>query len=474
MTNDDFRKHAHQLADWMADYYETIETRPVKPVGLKPGDIARKLSGMVPEQGESFDTVFGQFRDTLLPGMTHWQHPMFMAYFPANSSYPSVLAEMITATLGAQCMLWDTSPAATELETIVINWIREWFGFSEEWDGVIQDSASSSTLAALVAAREKVESVNQNGFSGRHMVVYGSSQTHSSVEKAVRLSGIGSAGFRKVATNDQFEMDPMALQACIEEDRAAGLIPLAVVATLGTTGIMAVDPVDAIATICTKEHLWLHVDAAYAGSLLALPEFSWMKAGLNRADSFVFNPHKWMLTNFDCSVLLIRDAVHLVHSMSVVPDYLRTPVHGTVRNYSDWSVQLGRRFRSLKLWMVLRTYGAGGIRTYLRGHLVLGQQAAGWFAAQPDFRVLFPVRFNLIPFRWEPRGPEGPDENDRLSEKLMNRINGSGKLYFTHTRLDGRLVLRLVPGQTRVSGRHIDDACRIIRETADQILAEER
>ncbi|NUQ81269.1 MAG: aspartate aminotransferase family protein [Bacteroidetes bacterium] len=474
MTNDEFRKHAHQLADWMADYYETIESLPVKPVGLKPGDIASRFPGTVPEEGDSFDSVFADFRDHLLPGMTHWQHPMFMAYFPANTSYPSVLAEMITATLGAQCMLWDTSPAATELETTVINWIRNWFGFPDEWEGVIQDSASSSTLAALIAAREKAESVNQNGFSGQRMVVYGTSQTHSSAEKAVRLAGIGSDGFRKVATNERYEMDPRALEEMVAEDRKAGKVPLAVVATIGTTGIMAVDPVDAIATICRRENLWLHVDAAYAGSLLALPEFGWMKTGLDRADSFVFNPHKWMLTNFDCSVLLVRDAEHLVHSLSVIPDYLRTPVHGTARNYSDWSVQLGRRFRSLKLWMVLRSYGASGIRSYLRGHLLLGKQIAEWVGSQPDFRVVMPVRFNLVPFRWEPSGVDRPEENDRLSEKLMNRVNGSGQLYFTHTRLEGRLILRLVPGQSRVSERHIVAACRLIRETANQILEEER
>lgn len=474
MTTDDFRKHAHQLADWMADYYETIETLPVKPVGLNPGDIAGNLPGEVPSTGESFDTVFNDFRETILPGMTHWQHPMFMAYFPANSSYPSVLAEMITATLGAQCMLWDTSPAATELETTVMIWLRKWLGFSDRWEGVIQDSASSSTLAALIAARERIHSVNQTGFSGQKLVVYGTSQTHSSVEKAIRLAGIGSEQYRQVRTNEQFGMDPLALQEAIESDRAAGRIPLAVVATLGTTGLMAVDPVGEIAAICNTQRLWLHVDAAYAGSLLVLPEFGWMKNGLEEADSFVFNPHKWMLTNFDCSVLLVREAAHLVNSLSVVPDYLRTPVHGTARNYSDWSIQLGRRFRSLKLWVVLRSYGAEGIRSYLRGHLELGKQAAGWLTSQPDFRVLLPVRFNLVPFRWEPRGQDHPEDNDRLSEALMKRVNAGGRLYFTHTRLNGRLILRLVPGQTRVAPGHIETACLILRETADQILEEER
>lgn len=473
MSPDEFRKNAHKLVDWMADYLADPEKYPVKSQ-IKPGDLLNALPPHPPEKSEPDSQIFTDFRELILPGISHWQHPGFMAYFPANSSYPSVLAEMLTATLGAQCMLWETSPAATELEQVVMNWLAEMTGLPSGFHGVIQDSASSSTLIALLCAREKATGYkfNEDGSNQIHpLVVYGSTQTHSSIEKAVKLAGIGRAGYRQIAVRPDFSLDPEALETAIREDIRNRKIPCAVVATIGTTGTTAIDPVREIGEICRRHGIWFHIDAAFAGTALILPEFRWMGDGLELADSLVFNPHKWMFTNFDCSAFFIKDTRHLVNVMSVLPEYLRTPSHGKVNNFSDWSIQLGRRFRALKLWWVIRSFGVDGIREKLRVHLSLARQAEQTIRTWSDAEIMAPSPLNLICFRFCPKvRPES--EWNEFNEEVLKRVNSSGNLYLSHTRLNGIYTLRMVIGQTNVTEGQVNSALEILLNVKNQILSE--
>ncbi|MCA0444983.1 MAG: aminotransferase class I/II-fold pyridoxal phosphate-dependent enzyme [Bacteroidetes bacterium] len=473
MSPEEFRKNAHELVDWMADYLANPEKFPVKSQ-LQPGDLLNALPAHPPEKSEPDSQIFADFKDQIMPGISHWQHPMFMAYFPANSSYPSVLAEMLTATLGAQCMLWETSPAATELEQVVMTWLAEMTGLPDGFHGVIQDSASSSTLIALMCAREKATGFrfNEEGSNQVHpLVVYGSTQTHSSIEKAVKLAGIGRAGYRQIAVKPDFTLDPEALEAAIREDIRNRKIPCAVVATIGTTGTTAIDPVREIGEICRRHGVWLHVDAAYAGSALVLPEFRWMGDGLELADSLVFNPHKWMFTNFDCSAFFIKDTNHLVNVMSVLPEYLRTQSHGKVNNYSDWSIQLGRRFRALKLWWVIRSFGVDGIREKLRFHINLARLAERTIRNWSDSEILAPSHLNLICFRFRPAERHETDWNS-FNEEILKRVNASGKLYLSHTRLNGIFTLRMVIGQTNVTEDNVNSALDTLMQVKNQINSE--
>ena len=467
----DFRKYGHDLVDWMADFFESIESYPVKSQ-VKPKDIINKLPAAAPKEGENFADIFEDFQKIILPGITHWQHPKFFAYFPANSSYPSVLGEMLTAALGAQGMIWQTSPAAAELEERVMDWLRDMIGLPEGYSGVIQDSASSATLASLLTAREKWSDyeINEKGFTPDYnLVLYCSEETHSSIEKGAKIAGFGKERIRKIEVDDQFAMIPEKLEAAIKKDKQAGFTPCCAVATIGTTGSTAVDPLRAVGEICKKFDIWLHVDAALAGTAMVIPEHRWMIDGVEYADTFVFNPHKWMFTNFDCSAYFVRDSEALTRTFDIHPEYLKTKEENEVNNYRDWGVQLGRRFRALKLWFVIRTYGVEGIRNTVENHINLANEIAGKIDEAPDFERLAPVPLNTICFRYTPKDINDKDELNRINEKLLEAINDTGEAYFTHTTLRGTYTIRFVIGQTYVEKRHVDEAWELIVRTAHRL-----
>ncbi len=468
---EEFRKYGHDFIDWMADYYKNIETYPVKSQ-VKPGDIKKKIPGKAPEKSESIDNIFRDFREIIMPGMTHWQSPSWMAYFQANSSYPSVLAEMLTATLGAQCMMWDTSPSAAELEEMMMLWLQKAMGIPDHMHGVIQDTASTATLCALLTAREKYSDfhINKQGFAGDEKFrIYCSTETHSSIDKAVKIAGFGHENLVKVAVNDAMEFDPDRLDEAIRKDISKGNRPLCVVATIGTTGTMAIDPLKPLAEICRHYGIWLHVDGAYVGSAMVLPEYRWMIEGLELADSYVFNPHKWLFTNFDLSAYYVREKNLLIKTFSVMPEYLKTAVDQEVNNYRDWGIQLGRRFRALKLWFVLRNFGLEEIRRRLRSHISIVQSVAEEIRNDPDFEILAPVPLNMVCFRYNPGDIRDNDKLNRINKKLLNKVNGTGKVYMTHTRINGQFAIRLVAGQTYVEEKHVQDAWNLIREHASGI-----
>lgn len=470
----EFRQYGHHLVDWMADYYANIEKYPVKSQ-LKPREIYEQLPDQAPDQGESMAQILADFEQIIVPGLSHWQSPNFFAYFPANSSYPSILAEMLTATLAAQCMIWETSPAAAELEEKVLVWLKKMLGLPSSWDGVIQDTASTATLVALLSARERYSNfqINEHGLAGfSGLRVYCSGETHSSIEKAVKIAGLGKQNLVKIAVDEQLRLDPLRLQAEIDRDLAAGLRPLAVVATLGTTGTTAVDPLPEIAAICSRYNLWLHIDAAYAGTALLLPEYRWMIAGIDQADSFVFNPHKWMFTNFDCSAYFIKDRTALIRTLTILPEYLKTQTQGLVNDYRDWGIPLGRRFRALKLWFVIRSFGLEGLRQRIRAHLQLAEMLEQKLQKQKQFELMAPRLFSLVCFRWRPENVQEPQAIDRLNEALLRRLNQTGKLYLTHTRVKGQYTLRWVIGQTYVEQRHVDQAWDVLLATAAQLFRE--
>ena len=416
------------------------------------------------------EAVLADLERVILPGVTHWQSPNFFAYFPSNASGPSILGELLSAGLGVQGMLWATSPACTELETHVLDWLVELMDLPERFrssgtgGGVIQDTASSATLCALLAAREQATDFT-TGATGcrRPLVAYASTQAHSSIEKAVRIAGLGTDHLRLIETDGDFAMSPEALERTIRADLEAGLEPCFVTASVGTTSSTAVDPVARIAAICQHHGLWLHVDAAMSGTAALCPEFRGMHDGLDLADSYCFNPHKWMFTNFDCNCFWVADRATLIRSLSVLPEYLRNQAteSGAVIDYRDWQVQLGRRFRALKLWMVIRHYGARGLRYHVRQHVELAQTFASWVDADPDFELSAPVPLNLVCFRHL--------GGDTVNQTIMDRLNDSGALYLTHTKLDGRLVLRLSIGQANTRTRHVERAWRLIRETASAV-----
>lgn len=471
MHIDEFRRHAHQLVDWMADYLAQIEQYAVKP-NIEPGDILAKIPLQAPSTAESFSQIFEDFCQTILPGMTHWQHPRFFAYFPANASPPSILAEMLTATLAAQCMIWDTSPAATELEERMMQWLQQACGLPKGWHGVIQDTASTATLCALLTAREQHtqwQSHEAGLYAHRPMRIYASEHTHSSLEKAVKIAGLGRQNLIYLPTNSDFSLQPEALQQAIEADLQAGYQPLMVVANLGTTSTTAIDPLQAIASISRKYGLWLHVDAAYAGTACLLPEYRWMLEGIEQADSYVFNPHKWMLVNFDCSAYFVRDRQALLRTFSILPEYLKTGREEQVNNYRDWGIALGRRFRALKLWFVLRSYGIEGLQQLLRHHMRLAQWLKSNIDAHPHFECMAPVTFNLVCFRYHPPECNSPTQLNQLNTQLLEALNRSGKMYISHTKLHGNYVLRLVCGQTYVQQQHIEQAWQYIQQVAEQL-----
>jgi aromatic-L-amino-acid decarboxylase len=463
MDPETFRAHAHRLVDWMADYLRDVHLLSVLPE-VQPGDLRRVLPPAAPESGEAFERIFADFQQLIVPGMTHWGHPGFFAYFAANASPPSILAEMLTATLGAQCMSWITSPAATELEQVTMAWLARMLALPSGFTGVIQDTGSTSTLVALISARDRAREAA--GEQAR-LRVYASREAHSSVAKGSRLAGYGSEGLRAIPTDAAFAMRPDLLASAIAEDRAAGIVPACVVATVGTTSSTAIDPLRAIGEVCRRERVWLHVDAAWAGSAAILPELRPMLDGVEHADSFFFNPHKWLAVNFDCSAYYVRDVDALLRSFALTPEYLRSAQDAEVVNFRDWGPQLGRRFRALKLWFVLRSYGVTGLQAMLREHIALGHEFAAWVKAEPEYEVMAPSPVGLVCFRHRPahiaQDEAALTEHNRA---LLDRLNRSGRVFLTHTTLGGRYAIRLAVGQRCTRREHVAEAWRLVQEAA--------
>lgn len=463
----EFREHGHRAVDWIANYMETVDSFPVRST-VEPGSIRAKLPPHPPEQGESFDAVLRDIDSIIMPGITHWQSPNFFAYYPSNSSGPAVLGDLLSSGLGVQGMLWSTSPAATELESHVLDWLVEALALPQRFSstgpggGVIQDSASSATLCALLAARERATNYTNRttGFERGVFTVYTSQETHSSLDKAVMIAGIGLDRLRKIPTNAALEMDVSRLRKAMVADRTAGLEPLMVAGTVGTTSTGAVDPIAAIGELCSQQRVWLHVDGAMFGSAAVCPETRAIHAGLEFADSYCFNPHKWLLTNFDCDCMYVADREPLVRSMSVLPEYLKNDASesGSVVDYRDWHIPLGRRFRSLKLWLVLRHYGLEGLRAHIRHHLELAEWFATQVADDPAFELVVPRSLPLVCFRHR--------SDDSFNEALLENINASGRAFLTHTRVKGQYALRMALGGAATDRKHVESTWRLIQTLA--------
>ncbi|HZG44095.1 MAG TPA: pyridoxal-dependent decarboxylase [Longimicrobium sp.] len=468
MPPEEFRSHAHAAVDWMADYLANVGGLPVlSPV--RPGETAARLPPSAPRHGEAVEDIMRDFRDVIVPGVTHWNHPAFFAYFAITGSGPGILGEMLAAALNTNAMLWRTGPAQTELEERTLDWLRQMMGLPEGLHGTIHDTASISTLIALAAAREAAGlGVREEGLSGRDLPrlrVYASREVHSSIDKAGVTLGIGMRGTRKIDTDGEFRMDPAALEAAIEQDRAAGIRPLAVVATAGTTSTSSIDPVRRIAEVCRRLDVWLHVDAAYGGSAALAPEMRHVLDGAGLADSLVVNPHKWMFVPVDCSVLYTRRPDVVRRAFSVVPEYLLTPEGETVTNLMDYGPALGKRFRALKLWMVLRYFGAEGMAERIREHCRLARELAAWVGAEPGWEVMAPVPLSLVVFRHRPHGMND-EQVDGHNERLMAAVNATGRAYLSHTRVHGRLALRFAIGNLATTEEHVRGAWTLLRETA--------
>jgi aromatic-L-amino-acid decarboxylase len=466
----DFKKEAGPVVDWIDRYLNQIQSYPVKSK-VAPGDIYKAIPESAPLRSEPMNRIMEDMDRLILPGMTHWQHQGFHAYFPANSSVESVLAESLTAAMAAQCMIWDTSPAAAELEQRMMEWLRNAMGMPSNLEGVIQDSASSATLVSLITAREVATGFrsNKEGVPS-NLRVYCSTETHSSIEKGVAVSGIGTNNLVKVGTDSRMRMNVAELEQKIREDLENGMKPCAVVATLGTTGTVAVDPLKEISGICKKYGVWLHVDAAFAGTALLLPEYRWMIEGIEQADTFVFNPHKWMFTNFDCSVYLVKDAGTLIRTFEILPEYLKTKTRGAVNDYRDWGIQLGRRFRALKLWFVIRSYGLDGIREKLKEHIRLNKKFSQALRKIEHMQIPMEPFLNFTCFRLHPPGMDASDQLNRLNEAFLEEINRDGTQFLTHTRVNGLHTLRMIIGQTYVEEKDVDRALKLISSAAAETL----
>ncbi len=472
MTAEQFRQHGKEVVDWIADYYERIETLPVLSQ-VRPGEIRQALPSHPPLHGEAFDLLLKDMDKVILPGVTHWQSPNFFAFFPANASGPAILGDLLSSALGVQGMLWATSPACTELETQVLDWLVPMLGLPESFlststgGGVIQDTASSSTLCAMLAARERATgyTTNLRGADGK-LVAYTSTQAHSSLEKAAMIGGIGQNNLRLLDVDENFAIRPQALRDRVESDRQAGLVPFFVCGTVGTTSSNAMDPLPELAAICREHKLWFHVDAAMSGTAALCPEFRHYQQGVEHADSYCFNPHKWMFTNFDCDCFYVADRKALINTLSILPEYLKNQAteSGAVFDYRDWQIPLGRRFRSLKLWFVIRHYGVEGLQHHVRQHVAIAQAFAEWVRKDERFEVAAPVPLNLVCFRY--RGSEEQNQH------LMERLNQSGTLYLTHTRLNGQFALRFCVGQTTTTLKHVERAWQHIQDQASELEAE--
>lgn len=471
MDLEEFRRHGHALIDWLIEYYRNIESYPVLS-RVAPGGIRDRLPAHAPEVGEAFAAMLKDVDKIILPGITHWQSPNFFAFFPGNSSPPAVLGELLAAGLGVQGMLWATSPACTELETHLMDWLVQMLGLPEQFashgrgGGVIQDSASSATLCALIAARERATAgrSNRDGCDGR-LIAYTSSQGHSSIEKACMVAGVGAGQLRKIEVDDRFAMRPEALARQIRRDRDAGLTPFFVCATVGTTSSLTCDPLRPVGEICREQGIWLHVDAAMAGTAAICPEFRFINDGVELADSYTFNPHKWMFTNFDCNAFFVADRAALISALGILPEYLRNQASesGAVFDYRDWQIPLGRRFRALKLWFVIRHYGIRGLQHQVRRHVELAQQFKRWVSDSEDFELAVDCPLNLVCFRHR--------AGDAATERVHREVNQSGKMYLTHTKLNDRYTLRMSIAQTYTELRHVQQAWELMQQSARGIRA---
>jgi aromatic-L-amino-acid decarboxylase len=479
MTPDEFRRHGRQVVDWIADYWERVESLPVRSPAAA-GQVRDLLPPAPPQRGEPFEAVLADLDRVVLPGLTHWQHPRFFAYFPANASPPAVLGDLFASGLGVQGMLWATSPACTELEQHVLDWLAELLDLPPAFrsdgpgGGVIQDTASSAVLLALVAAlhrasggRIRAEGTAAGMAPGKGYSVYASREAHSAIDKAVAIAGLGERSLRRVDTDPAtLALDVTRLRALVEADRAAGVTPVMALATVGSTSTTAIDPVAAMAEVCREHGIWLHVDAAYAGAAAVCPELRWINDGVERVDSYATNPHKWLLTNFDCDAFWVADRAPLLGALSVLPEYLRNAATeaGGVVDYRDWQIPLGRRFRALKLWAVIRCYGAEGLRAHIREHVRLAADLADWVRADDRFEIVAPHPLSLVCFRLRAPG-RTPAEQDGANLELMHRLNDSGRLYLTHTKVGGKVALRLAIGGTNTRRRHVEQAWQQIQET---------
>lgn len=488
ITVADFRQAGERSIDWIARYLNRPDDFPVL-ARVAPGEIKAALPTSPPTAGEPIEQILTDFERIIVPGITHWNHPRFFAYFSITGSMPGILGELLSAALNVNGMLWQTSPAATELEEVSVDWLRQLLGLPPGFDGVIMDTASVSTLCAIAAARHALADleIRERGMAGRsdlpQLRLYTSEQAHSSVEKAAIVLGLGKSGVRKIATDDRYQMNADVLERAIADDRSAGRRPFCVVATVGTTSTTSIDPVPRIAEICQRDGLWLHVDAAYGGSAAVVPEYRHVLDGCEDAMSIVVNPHKWLFTPIDCSVLYTCRPGILTGAFSLVPEYLRTGMDAEITNFMDWGVSLGRRFRALKLWMVLRAFGSEGLAERIREHIRLAHRFADWVDDQPDFERLAPTPLSVVCFRARPaallegRRSTRPAEAETLlslfNEELLRRLNAGGEVYLSHTKLDGRYSLRLAVGNLRTTERDVERAWELIQGEAATLLSEE-
>lgn len=476
MPPEEFRRHGYQLVDWIADFLSSYDKYPVSSAA-SPGELRVQLPQAPPQTGEPMREILADVDRLLMPAMTHWNHPDFFAYFVSSGSGPGILAEMLSATLNPNAMLWKSCPAATELEQTTLDWLRQMLGLPQDFWGIMYDSASISIMHAMAAAREHLEdlAIREHGMAGRkelpHLCVYASEHVHSSFDKAALILGLGKAGIRKIAVDEHFRMRPEALQRALDEDRAAGQRPMCVVATVGTTSITSIDPVPAIAEICSRENVWLHVDAAYGGSAAIVPEFRWVLEGCEHADSFVVNPHKWLFVPLDLSVLYTRKPEVLRRAFSLVAEYLRTAQDREVENFMDYGIPLGRRFRALKLWFVLRYFGWEGLAARLREHVRLAQQFANWIDAHPDFERMAPAPLSLVCFRAHPAHVQNEAELNHLNERLLDAVNNTHEVFLSHTKLGEKYVLRCAIGGIRTEERHVRKAWDIVQQQLARLLA---
>lgn len=483
MSKEDFRRFGHELVDWIAEYLEQVEDLPVL-AQIEPGDLKAQLPAHPPEQGEAMEQIIADVDRLIVPALTHWSHPSFFAYFATSTSAPGIFGELLSAAFDNKAMLWRTSPASTELEEVTLDWLRQMMGLDAGMSGIIYDTASVSSMHAIAAAREGVElRIREQGMSGRQdlplLRVYVSEHSHSSIEKGVITLGLGQRGIRKIPTDSQFRMDARALAAAIKEDKANGIVPICIVATVGTTSTSSIDPIREIVPIGEEHCLWLHVDAAYAGSAAVVPELRHILKGCERADSLVVNPHKWLFTPFDLSVLYCRHLDLLRRAFSLVPEYLRTPEQEQVRSGSDYGVQLGRRFRALKLWMVIRYFGHEGLAARIREHCRLAKLFASWVEADPNWELLAPVPLGLVCFRACPK-VEGADEAARngrldvLNEAIMHGVAATGKALLSHTKLNDKITLRLSVGNIRTTERHVRQVWELLNEQLKLLRTSDR
>lgn len=482
MSAEDFRRYGHEIINWIADYFANSEKYPVL-AQVEPGELHSQLPTSPPARGEPMSEILADVDRLIVPALTHWNHPSFFAYFATSASAPGIFGELLSAAFDVKAMLWRTSPASTELEEVALDWLRQMMGLPSEFGGVIYDTASVASMHAIAAAREGLNlSIREDGMSGRAdlpaLRLYASEQSHSSIEKGLIALGLGQRSLRKVPTDSEFQMDATALARMIDEDKGSGALPFCVVATVGTTSTTSVDPVPAIADICERENLWLHVDAAYAGSAAIVPELRYIFEGCERADSLVTNPHKWLFTPFDLTALYCRRLDLLRRAFTLVPEYLRTPEDDVVRNGSDYGVQLGRRFRALKLWMIIRYFGHEGLAARIREHCRLARLFTSWVGESSDWELLAPVPFSTVCFRARTDdGGEGAEEDrdarlDRLNERVMNAVNATGEVFLSHTKLSGVYTLRLAVGNIRTTERHVRRAWELLNEKLDELSKE--